>query len=269
MMVETNKLEMDISIGTSYLDCFKGTNLRRTEIACACWLIQTWCGSTFMGFSSYFYQQAGLPTDYAFNLSMGQYALGMVGAVCSWFMMAKVGRRDIYLWGCVSLLALLFIIGFTALTPDDNMAAKWAIGSMLIIFTFVYDLTVGPVCYSLVAEMSSTRLKAKTIVIARNFYNVGGIVVNVLTNYQLTPAPEGWGWGAKAAFFWIGTCSACIVWIYFRLPEPKGRTYGELDILFERKISARKFATTVIGLSDAGGKEVEVEEVEEEAELKV
>jgi SP family general alpha glucoside:H+ symporter-like MFS transporter len=35
-----------------------------------------------------------------------------------------------------------------------------------------------------------------------------------------------------------------LIWTYFRLPEPKGRTYGELDILFERKVAARKFKGT-------------------------
>ena len=33
---------------------------------------------------------------------------------------------------------------------------------------------------------------------------------------------------------------------YFRLPEPKGRTYGGLDILFEKKASARKFGKAVV-----------------------
>jgi len=42
------------------------------------------------------------------------------------------------------------------------------------IFTFLYDLTVGPVCYCLVAEVSSIRLRQKTIVLARNFYNIVG-----------------------------------------------------------------------------------------------
>lgn len=28
---------------------------------------------------------------------------------------------------------------------------------------------------------------------------------------------------------------------YFRLPEPKGLTYADLDVLFENKVSARKF----------------------------
>jgi len=37
-----------------------------------------------------------------------------------------------------------------------------------------------------------------------------------------------------------------VVWVYFRLPEPRGRTYGELDMLFEQRVSARKFAETKV-----------------------
>ncbi|KAF8850446.1 sugar transporter-like protein [Acephala macrosclerotiorum] len=248
MMTHTNEIEKQISAGTSYWDCFKGIDLRRTEIACMVWMVQTLCGSTFMGYSTYFYQQAGLPTTASFDLSMGQYALGMVGTIGSWFLMSRAGRRTLYLYGSLALFVLLMIIGLTAIAPASNLGSRWAIGSMLLIFTFIYDLTVGPVCYALVAEVSSTRLKAKTIVLARNFYNVGGIIVNVLTTYQLTPKPNGWGWSAKSAFFWAASCALCIVWIWFRLPEPKGRTYGEMDVLFERGIPARKFRETKLDI---------------------
>jgi SP family general alpha glucoside:H+ symporter-like MFS transporter len=37
-----------------------------------------------------------------------------------------------------------------------------------------------------------------------------------------------------------------IIWAYFRQPEMRGRTYGELDTLFEQRVSARKFRTTVV-----------------------
>lgn len=50
-----------------------------------------------------------------------------------------------------------------------------------------------------------------------------------------------WNWGAKSAFFWLGTCTACFVWCFFRLPETGGFTFAELDILFANKVSARKF----------------------------
>jgi SP family general alpha glucoside:H+ symporter-like MFS transporter len=38
------------------------------------------------------------------------------------------------------------------------------------------------------------------------------------------------------------------VWAFFRLPETWNRTYEELDILFARKVSARKFANTEVNL---------------------
>lgn len=53
-----------------------------------------------------------------------------------------------------------------------------------------------------------------------------------------------WGWGAKTGFFYAGTNLLCLIWCWFRLPESKDRSFGELDILFENKVPARKFRTT-------------------------
>ena len=263
MMEHTNEVEKEISAGTSYWDCFTGVDLRRTEITSIVWLVQSVCGSTFMGYSTTFYEQAGLPTVDSFDLSMAQYALGAIGTMGSWWLMQGVGRRNIYFYGGVVLCVLLFIIGMLGIAPSSNKGASWAIGSLLLIFTFTYDLTIGPVCYSLVAELSSTRLRAKTIVIARNLYNIAGIVTNVLTNYMLSPT--AWNWGAKSGFFWCGTCFLCVVWIFFRLPEPKGRSYGELDILFEHHVPARKFKHTVV--DPFRGEHVVAEDVNEKTDV--
>jgi SP family general alpha glucoside:H+ symporter-like MFS transporter len=32
------------------------------------------------------------------------------------------------------------------------------------------------------------------------------------------------------------------VWVIFRMPETKGRTFEELDLMFAAKVSTRKFA---------------------------
>ena len=244
MMVHTNAMEKSVTAGTSYTDCFKGTDLRRTEICANVWIIQAWCGASFMGFSTYFYEQAGLDVSNAFTMSMVQYALGAVGVFCAWLLMPRFGRRTLYLVGLSTMCCLLLIIGFCGLASESNTSAQWAIGSMLLIFTFVYDCTVGPVCYSLVAELASTRLRQKTVVLARNWYNIGSIINNVSTPRMLNPS--AWNWGAKSGFFYAGTCFLCLLWAFFRLPEPKGRTYGELDVLFEQRVSARKFASTVV-----------------------
>lgn len=44
MMVRTNEHEMQVSAGATYLDCFKGSDLRRTEIACFAWASQCLSG---------------------------------------------------------------------------------------------------------------------------------------------------------------------------------------------------------------------------------
>lgn len=251
MMVHTNEVEKELLAGTSYADLFRGVNLRRTEIVCTAWMIQTLCGSTFMGYSTYFYQQAGMAVENSFSMSLGQYALGALGTIASWFLMNWFGRRTLYLSGQVIMCALLLAIGCASLAGRANVAAQWAIGSLLLLYTLAYDATVGPVCYSLVAELTSTRLRTKSVVLARNMYNMMGIVTNIITPRMLNPT--GWDWGAKSGFFWAGTCALCAVWTYFRLPEPKGRTYGELDVLFEQGVSARKFKETVVDVTGTTG----------------
>lgn len=242
MIEHTNELEKRMKEGLTYRDCFKGIDLRRTEIVVGIWLVQTLGGQNLMGYFAYFLTQAGLDASNSFSLSMGQYALGMIGTAGSWFLMSRVGRRTIHFSGICSQLLILIIVG--SLSFSGTNGSVWAIGAMLIVFTFVYDFAVGPVTYSLISELSSTRLKAKTIVLARAGYNASNIFVNVMTNYQLSST--AWNWGAKTAYFWAGTCLLSAIWVYFRLPEPKGRTYAELDLLFERRVSARKFAETKI-----------------------
>ena len=50
MMRLTNEQEKSVQEGTSYWDCFKGVDLRRTECACLTWACQNMCGSAFMGY---------------------------------------------------------------------------------------------------------------------------------------------------------------------------------------------------------------------------
>ncbi|OJJ53695.1 hypothetical protein ASPSYDRAFT_35939 [Aspergillus sydowii CBS 593.65] len=249
MIAHTNELEKSLTAGTSYTDCFQraGGNLRRTEIVCGAWIVQTLCGQNLMGYFAYFCVQAGLPEVHSFNLSLGQYALGILGTIGSWFLMAKLGRRSIHLLGLCCLFTLLVITGSLSFASPSNTAAKWAIGAMLILFTFVYDTTLGPVTYALVSELSSTRLRSKTINLARAGYNISNIAVNVLTNYQLNDDGEtGWGWGERSAYFWAGSCAVSLVWAFWRVPEPRGRTFAELDVLFERGVSARRFGGVVV-----------------------
>ncbi|KAH7089624.1 general substrate transporter [Paraphoma chrysanthemicola] len=248
MMVHTTALEEKITQGASYFDCFRGVDLRRTEIVCMAWAIQNLSGNAFSGYSSYFLQQAGLPSSTSYDFALGQYGINMAGVFGAWYLMKLgIGRRTLYLVGLCGLCSMLFVMGFLGIGPDSQKKSRaMATGAMMIVWAMFYQLTVGTVCYSLVAELSSRRLQIKTVVLGRNLYNVIGIITSVLTPYMLNPS--AWNWGNFAGFFWAGSCFLSIIYTYFRMPEPRGRSFAELDLLFEKRVSARKFAKTEVNV---------------------
>ena len=250
MMRHTNELEKDMLEGVSYLECFRGVNLRRTEIVCMLFVSQSLAGNTFSNYSTYFFQQAGLTGEVAYDFAMGQYGLNTVGPFFTWALMAwGVGRRTLFLFGLTGLFLALLSIGITGVLPASmHHNASLATGSLMLVWAAFYQLSVGTVAFSLVAEMPTRRLQVKTIALSRVAYNIAGIVANVLTPYMINPT--AWNWANKAGFFWAGTCFLVLIYHYFRLPEPSGRTFAEMDLLFERGVSARKFKSTQINAFD-------------------
>ena len=250
MIRHTNELEKDLTEGASYLDCFKGVNLRRTEIVCMLFVSQNLAGNTFSNYSTYFFEQAGLTGTAAYDFAMGQYGLNTIGAFVTWtFMALGVGRRRLFLVGLTGLCCTLLALGFVGLVPESqNRAASLATGSLMLVWAAFYQFSVGTVAFSLVAEMSTRRLQVKTVALSRVAYNMAAIVVNVLTPYMINPT--AWNWGNFAGFFWGGTCFLMIIYHFFRLPEPSGRSFAEMDLLFERRIPARQFEKADVNAFD-------------------
>jgi len=250
MMVHTNNTEMELTGGTSYLDCFKGTDLRRTEIACVVFLGQVTCGAQFAYSGTYFFEQAGLSADNAYKLNLGGTAIAFVGTFISWFLMSRFGRRGIYMAGMAMMSACLFVIGCLTLAHNDN-GAVWAQSILCIVWLFSFSLSVGPVGWAIPAEVSSTRLRSKTIVLARNSYYVTQVVANVIQPYMLNPTE--WNWRGKTGFFWFSFAFVTLVWAFFRMPETRGRTFEEIDVLFAAKTPTRKFKKAKVNIYDNPG----------------
>ncbi|KAI8634410.1 general alpha-glucoside permease [Xylariaceae sp. FL1651] len=251
LMVYTDEMEKQVSVGTTYWDCFKGVDLRRTEIVCMTWLAQTLSGTVLGGLSAFFYQQAGISASDSFKLDWGKNAIGAVGTITSWFVLNKIGRKTLMFSGMCAIFVFLIIIGFLGIHNKPSNAEAWAAGTLVLLMSATANFSIGPVVYTIVSEIPSTRLRAKSIILSRNAYNAINIAfVNVVSYRQLSP--NEWNWGPKSGFFWAGINSIFTTYIFFRMPETKGRTFAELDILFENKVPARKFASTKIETLIAG-----------------
>lgn len=107
---------------------------------------------------------------------------------------------------------------------------------------------MGPISYTIIAETSSVRLRALSTGVGRAAYYVAEIPMIYLASKMLNPT--GWNLAGKCGYVWGGTALVCWVGAYFGLPELKHRSYREADILFNRRISARKFKKTVIDVKD-------------------
>lgn len=243
VMVHTIKIEAEIEAGTTYMDCFKGVDLRRTEICCVVFLGQILSGSTFAYSPTYFFEQAGMESSRAFQLGVGCTGVAFVGTALSWWLITHLGRRTLYVWGQGILCTTLFLIGIIN-AASTSSGAMWAQAAFCFFWLLVYSLTVGPIAYAIVSETSSVRLRPLTVCLARTAYQVVNVISQVLEPYFMNPT--AWNASGKTGFFWGATALVAFIWAFFRLPEPKGRTYAELDILFARGVSARKFASTPV-----------------------
>ncbi|CEP60796.1 sugar porter family MFS transporter LALA0_S01e19152g [Lachancea lanzarotensis] len=227
----------------SYMDCIRDkVNRRRTRIACLAWAGQTTCGAGLLGYSTYFYEKAGVSLDMSFTFSIIQYCMGIAATFLSWWLSKRFGRFELYAVGLLFQGIMYFVIGGLGCMDTDQ--SKMASGALLMVVAFFYNVGIAPVVFCLVSEVPSSRLRTKTIILARNTYNVVSMVAMVLILYQLNS--QKWNWGAKAGFFWGGLCFATLAWAIVDLPETAGKTFSEISELFRLGVSARKFKSAKV-----------------------
>nr|GAT58238.1 maltose permease [Mycena chlorophos] len=239
-MIHTTAIEREMQAGTSYIQCFTGIDARRTEIAMMVFAIQLLSGENLIGQGVQFFVQAGLASTPAFDVNLALNSMFIIGTVASWFLLARWGRRTLYIAGCLAMAVVLAVIGALGYHPSSG--ASWASGGLLVALNFIYNSTLGAVCYVVIAEVGSTRLRAKTIVLSRCAYQVMNIICGIIVPRMLSPT--AWNWGPKSGVFWTVFATLSGVYCWFRLPETAGRSYGELDVLFEHKVPAWRFSST-------------------------
>ena len=149
----------------------------------------------------------------------------------------------------------LLVLGIISVASTSS-SAKWVAGGITVFWLFTYSITIGPVTYTIVSETSAINVRAKTVCLARCSYALMNIVCSTLESYMMNPT--AWAWSGKTAFFWFATSFCTFVWAFFRLPEAKDRTYEELDLLFTKGVSSRKFSSYKIDAYASDGSQTEI-----------
>lgn len=167
IMKQANEMEKVNAQTSSFRDCFRGVNTKRTIIGLMAWLIQQCNGETLTGYTvlcAWFprkkltpvLQNGGMPQTQAFNFNMGVQSVNLVatgtamwrelpfGVLILTIVIGRVGRRPMYLTGIALMGMFMLIIGIVGSINFSNMAL--AVGVLLVLIRIVFKTTLGPCC---------------------------------------------------------------------------------------------------------------------------
>lgn len=230
-----NEREKADSENAGLIECFQKPNWRRTEIAAMAMITQQSVGQQLISFGVKLLQSSGISQAISLWCVFAVFAAYGAANLGSIWIMTRFGRRQGWLWGLSGIVICLLTMGTLGFTGGSC----WVLAGVTVLFGFIFNFTVGPISFTIVAETPSSRLKTATNGAARGCFIILSMANTILCQYCLGPPPEALGLGCKSAYIWAGTTTACLAWSWYRLPEMKGRTPAEIDILFEQKV-ARK-----------------------------
>ncbi|CAG7917405.1 unnamed protein product [Penicillium olsonii] len=150
-------------------------------------------------------------------------------ATASWFLIERVGRRKLFLYGTVGQMVSM-IITFGCLIPGTPGPAK---GAAFGLFTYIasFGATWLPLPWLYPAEISPIKTRAKA--------NALSTCSNWLFNFlivMVTPIMiDNIKWGTYLFFAAMNACFLPV--IYFFYPETARRSLEEIDLIFAKGFS--------------------------------
>lgn len=235
--------------------------------------IQTSSGSPWvLGYISYFMQLNGVDSDTSFRATVGITGSQVIGNLLGWYNVERFGRRGTTLYGTAVLFVALLIIGIVSVIPN-NPAAIWVQVAFMGVWSFctclvllshpiisiyrkctsnkaVYQATIGSSAWPISSENPNSRLRSPTQALAAVTNGLGACLWTFVLPYLVNPDEANLG--GKIAFIFSGMMLLDLVFIYYMIPETKGRTYAEVDYLWKSGIPIRKWAKTHVVLVSDG-----------------
>lgn len=133
-------------------------------------------------------------------------------------------------YGLLILTVFLFITGGLG-TGHSEAEIKGTV-VFILIFSWWYNVSIGSSAFSLLCEVSTSRLRVKTVAIGHSTQSAVNLMWQFVIPYMFNPNQGNLG--AKIAFIFGGACFFCLIYLWFYQPETTGRSYQELDEMFLR-----------------------------------
>ncbi|KAF5008259.1 hypothetical protein FDECE_5457 [Fusarium decemcellulare] len=252
---ELNRLEEDVRMNTEVqanlegphytifgievgqeLECFRGTNLKRSITAMFASSGQQLIGATFaIGYTTYFFELIGIKQYFLASCMM--YVVMLISTGAAFHMIEVVGRRTLIVPALFILSAILLAMGIAGCF--ESTAALWSIVVLMYLWALVYQISLGACGFVLASEVATLRLRATTQALVTMMNGVWGLIMQFTIPYMINP--DSGNLGGKTGFIFFGTGLLTAIGGYFLFPETKGISFARMDELYQSGIKPRHF----------------------------
>lgn len=179
----------------------------------------------------------------------------IASVAASFYTIELFGRRTLILVGGVSLFLVNIALGITGVVPRTDAVLNVTL-AFICIWVFIYASCFAGTGWTLAAEIATPRLRAKTTALAYSTYTLVGLIFSVTVPLMLaTTGPGAANWGVKTLFMYAGLMAIGTVMNFIFLPETKGRTFSELDEMYEARIPPRRMKNYKTRVEQIGEKQ--------------
>ena len=172
------------------------------------------------------FADAGFTNGKLVSIAVG--ATQFVATALACVVMDKAGRRILLLLGvagmCVSLTALGFYFEYSVAD------IKWLSILSVIVFTLFFAVAWGPIPWLVMSEIFPLRARSHASSIS-TFFNWLSFFVLTKTYKSMVQSRlqlQGTYW------FYAGCCFLGFVFVFILVPETKGKTLEEIELLFDK-----------------------------------
>lgn len=230
-------LRAEQEIGSaSWADCFKmGQNkiLLRTFSGMA---LQAWQQLTGVNFIFYygttFFTASGIKNPFLTTIATNVVNVGMT--VPGILAVDRVGRRKLLLIGAAGMCVCEYLVAILGVTlSKENTSGQQAIVAFVCIYIAFFASTWGPIAWVVIGEIFPLNIRGKGVALSAASNWLFNWAIGYATPFLVNPGAGNANLQSKVFFIWGSTCLGCFVFSYFFIPETKGLTLEQVDILYQ------------------------------------
>ncbi|TIC33118.1 sugar transporter [Wallemia mellicola] len=223
---------------------FKGGNARKLFVICGILICQQVSGIQIV-FSYITVIAQDLNIGDEFIITIGVCLVELFGVIISFFIVNRFGRRPLLMSTGACMSVFLLIMGLLGVGNYTNEAMAPTYNKVVIafyfLFTFVFNLAWGPLAWVCASELSSGRVKNKIMSLGTACFwkQISAFVVTFTLPYLYDDEPGKANLQSMVSLIYGFLCCLTVVFVYFFLPETRGRTLEEIVYMFENKVPTR------------------------------